>query len=244
MSRRSPYTLLWGCIIALAAFVSPRPALADPWLPLDLGTRWEYRSVGGSHQVETITGFPVLHGRTVAAKHYSEGVDAGLENYWLLAPDSSVLLAGFNNPSAALAVLYEPPIRLLPVPPVVAPGPFVTTTIYNLFTDAVLGVFPLRYDVTEEVQLTLPAGSFHAFGVGQAIMLPAPRLAAGRTLSLDGRTIDPGGSSIYAVSTTDWFSEGVGEVQYQADDLYQLISFGGPTPTARSSWTAVKRLFH
>src|SRR5207249_250756 len=173
-------------------------------------------------------------------KYYSEGIDAGLENYWLLAPDGSVLLAGFNNPSAALAVLYEPPIRLLPVPPVVGPGPFVSTTIYNLFTDAVLGVFPLRYDVSEDVQLTLPAGSFHAFGVGQAINLPAPQLATRRTLSLDGRTMNPDGSSIYAVSTTDWFSEGVGEVQYSAGDLYQLISFGGPTPTARSSWAAIK----
>jgi hypothetical protein len=228
----------------LAVPLPPSPVHAAPWLPLGLGTRWEYRGVAGSHQVETITGFPVLHGRTVAAKSYSEGVDAGLENYWLLAPDGSVLLAGFNNPSAALAILYEPPIRLLPVPPVVGPGSFVTTTIFNLFTDAVLGTFPLRYDVSEEVQLTLPAGLFHTFGVGQAISLPSPQSVAGRTLSLDGRTIGRAGSSIFSVTTTDWFSEGVGEVQYLASDVYQLVSFGEPTATARSNWTAVKRLFH
>src|SRR5712691_5245979 len=147
MPHRLSRTLLATSLVVLTAFASPTPSLADPWMPLGLGTRWEYRGVAGSHQVETITGFPGLHGRTVAAKYYSEGIDAGLENYWLLAPDGSVLLAGFNTPSAGLAVLYEPPIRLPPVPPVVAPGPFVSTTIYNLFTDAVLGVFPLRYDV-------------------------------------------------------------------------------------------------
>jgi len=239
-----PFRLILTLCSTLGVVLSPLLAQAAPWMPLALGTRWEYRGVGGSHQVETITGSQVIHGRTVAAKYYSEGADAGLENFWLLDADGSVLLAGFNNPSAALAYVYEPPIRILPVPPVIAPGSFVPTTVYNLFTDAVVATFYMRFDVTEHVQLALPAGSFDAFGVGQAINLPVPQLGGGRTLTLDGRSLDSGGKSIYLITTTDWYSEGVGDVQYITTDTYQLIGFGAPTPTAHASWTAIKRLYH
>jgi hypothetical protein len=228
----------------LVFLLQSQPAPAAPWLPLGLGTRWEYRGVAGAHQVETITGTRVIHGRTVSVKQYAEGTNAGLENYWLLDVDGSVLLAGFNNPSAALAYAYEPPIRMLPVPPAVGPGASVQTTIHDLFTDAALYVYYLQYDVSEHVQLALPAGSFDAFGVGQAIMLPISQFGGGRTLALDGRTLAPSDKSIFLVNTTDWYAEGVGDVQYISDDRYQLVSFGLPTPTARTSWTAIKHLYH
>ena len=57
--------------------------------------------------VETITGQTLVRGRVVAVKSYTDGPDAGLQNYWLLAPDGSVMLAGFSNPSAALAWAYD-----------------------------------------------------------------------------------------------------------------------------------------
>ncbi len=221
----------------------PTPAQAAPWLPLVPGMRWEYQGLAGAHQVETITGFITLRGRVVATKLYAEGADAGLQNYWLLDVDGSVLLAGFLNPGAGLALVYEPPIRILPVPPAVGPQPSVMITAYDLFTDAVYATFPIRFDVTEDVMLSLPAGSFHAFGVVQAITLPLPSLLAKPALTLDGRTLGPQSPSIYSITTTDWFAEGVGVVQYQSNDFYQLLGFGLPTPTAQSSWGAIKRLF-
>jgi hypothetical protein len=230
--------------VLLASLVlAPTVSRAGDFQPLAIGNRWEYRGTAGSHQVETISGQTVVHGRVVAVKSYSEGPDAGLQNYWLLAPDGSVLLAGFLNPSAALAVAYEPPIRYLPVPPVVSPGPFQPIVVHDLFTDAVIFTGDLRFDVTEEVTLSLPAGSFHSFGVGRAIPLPITSLSKGASFTLDGRRLPASDPSIYLINTTDWYSEGVGDVQYKTGDLYQLVGFGQPTATASSSWSALKRLY-
>jgi hypothetical protein len=231
------------CIVVALA-LAPSIARGGTWQPLATGLRWEYRGVGGAHQVETITGQTIVRGRVVAVKSYTEGPDAGLQNYWLTAPDGSVMLAGFSNPSAAFAVAYEPPVRYLPVPPVVGPGPFQPVVVHNLFTDAVLFSGDLRYDVTEEVTLSLPAGSFHAFGVGRAIPLPITSFGKGIALTLDGRSLPATDPSIYVIETTDWYSEDVGDVQYQTSDLFQLVGFGLPTPTATSSWGGLKRLYH
>jgi hypothetical protein len=179
--------------LAFASLVlAPLPVHAGDFLPLTIGNRWEYRGTGGSHQGEAITGQTLVRGRVVAVKSYTDGPDAGLQNYWLLAPDGSVMLAGFSNPSAALAWAYEPPIRYLPVPPVVSAGPFQHVVVHDLFTDAVVFTNDFRFDVTEEVTLSLPAGSFHSFGVGRAIPLPITSLGKGGALSLDGRRLPVG----------------------------------------------------
>ena len=231
------------CVLLALAWV-PSTARAGTWQPLTIGTRWEYRGVGGAHQVETITGQTIVRGRVVSVKSYAEGDDAGLQNYWLLDADGSVLLAGFNNPTTATAWVYEPPIRYLPVPPVVGEQPFQSVEVHDLFTDALVFVDNFRFDVTEEVTLTLPAGSFHAFGVGRLTPLPGPAIAKGGGMTLDGRRLPAADPSIYITDTTDWYSEDTGVVQYKTGDLYQLAGFGLPTPTAKSSWAAIKRLYH
>jgi hypothetical protein len=227
----------------LALTLAPTVARSETWQPLAVGSRWEYRGTGGGHQVETITGQTVVRGRVVAVKTYSEGPDAGLQNYWLLDADGSVLLAGFVNPSAALAQAYEPPIRYLPVPPGVGPQPPQLIDVYDLFTNALVFHGDLRYEVVEEVTLALPAGSFHAFGVGQVISLPGPAIAKGGAITLDGRRVPAASPSISVAVPRDWYSEGVGVVQYQTGDLYQLLGFGMATPTAKSSWARLKRLY-
>jgi hypothetical protein len=225
--------------VILALVLTPSLARSE-WEPLAIGNRWEYRGTGGSHQVESITGQIPLRGRVVAIKSYAEGADAGLENYWLLDADGSVLLAGFTAPDGT-AVAYEPPIRYLNTPPAVGVKPIQLVTAYDLHTNAVMFTDYFRYDITEDVLLSLPAGALHALGVG-TIESTGP-LGARRTLALDGRAL-PGARSPQATTyTSDWFSEGVGVVQYNTTDLYQLVGFGRPTAVLASSWGAVKRLY-
>ncbi len=229
--------------IALAFLLSSNIAIAAPWVPLNSGTRWEYQGDAGGHQVETITGTTTLHGRVVAIKHHAEGADTGLENYWLLDADGSVLLAGYFSPAQGSGLVYEPPIRFVPVPPVLGPQPFVSTAFHDFATDAVLFTTPVRYDVTQDLMLSLPAGTFHAFGVGRYIALPEPNGALGSQISVDGRLVTFRDKSIFYFDTRDWFSEDVGEVQYDTGELYQLRSLDLPTATARSSWGRIKRLY-
>jgi hypothetical protein len=244
MSNRRVLTPALGAASALAlvTVLSAGAAVAAPWLPLALGNTWAYQGDQGGHQIETITGTTTLHGRTVFAKHYYEGVDTGLENYWLTGFDGSVLLAGFYAPSAGFGYIYEPPIRFFPAPPALGEQPQVPLAYHDFVTDQLLFSGTVRYDVLEDVMLTVPAGTFHAFGVGRYVPLPGPA-ANGTQLTLDGRVATPGGKSIYILEPTDWFSEGVGLVQYDVGQLYQLVSFGGPTAASRSSWAKIKRFY-
>ena len=144
--------------LVIATAFTPSLARSDSWMPLQIGNRWEYRGTGGGHQVEHITGTFTLRGRVVAIKHYDEGVDAGLENYWLNDPDGSVLLAGFTG-ADGFGIAYEPPIRYLNGPPAVGAKPPQFVTAYNLSTNAVEFADYLQRDITEDVVLSLPAGS-------------------------------------------------------------------------------------
>lgn len=240
MSRMRALSLALAACLALA--VHAGATRAAPWMPLAIGNSWEYQGDAGGHQVETITAFSVVRGVSVLVKYYAEGPDAGLENYWRLAPDGSVLLAGFYSPAAGFGYAYEPPVRFLPVPPVVGPQPPQLITIYDIITDAILSTLSLQYDVTESTVLSLPAGTFSTFGVGQLVPLPGPS-ADGVRVTLDGRVVRTTSKSIYAAVTSDWFAEGVGIVQYDIGELFQLVSFGGPTPTVPSSWGALKRMY-
>ena len=150
--------LVFAALVAVT--VAPTAARGDPWLPLDVGNRWEYGGTGGAHQVETITGQRIVRGRVVSVKSYDEGPDAGLENYWLLDADGSVLLAGFMRPSEGIAWAYEPPIRVLPVPPVVGPQPFQNAVVYDLRDDRL--VHRGRGRGAVQVRRPLPAARLRA----------------------------------------------------------------------------------
>lgn len=241
MSRMRALWLALAACLALSLCAGASPAAS--WMPLTIGNTWEYQGDAGGHQVETITGFSAVRGRGVAVKHYAEGADAGLENYWLLAADGSVLLAGFYSPAAGFGYAYEPPIRFLPVPPVVGQQPLQLVTVHDIVTDAVVSTPTLRYDVTEATLLTLPAGTFSTFGVGQMYTLPGPGADSGVRMTLDGRIVRTPSKSIYYWVTSDWFAEGTGIVQYDTGELFQLVAFDHPTPTAQSSWGALKRLY-
>ena len=243
MTHRLSRTLLCTGFIVLSAFASPKTAAAGPWQPLEVGQYWEYRGVGGTHQVERITGVQSLRGRTVAVKAYSEGIDAGLENYWQLGADGTVFLCGFNSPGGSFALAYEPPIAYLPGPPALGVSRTTNVTSYNLSDGSIYATFTIQLSILEEVDLALPAGMFHALGTGQVVSAPRAIVAGGRTFSLDGRSM---GSALPGVGSgaTDWYADGIGLVQYQGYELLQLVSFGLPTPTARSSWSAIKRLYH
>jgi len=240
MTSRRWFALALGFASLLT--ISGASASAADWQPLEIGNIWEYQGEGGDHQIQSIVGNQTLHGRVTAAKAYAEGVDAGLRNFWLLDADGSVLLAGFLL-SDGFGVIYEPPIRYLAVPPVVGPQPVQPVTAYVYATDAVYATFNIRIDALEDVVLALPAGSFQAFGVAEVVSAPGPALGPVRALSLDGRRLGPVTAGATASEATDWYSEGVGVVQYRGYSLLQLVSFNPPTPVAHSTWARVKRLY-
>lgn len=217
-----------------------------PMLPLDVGNQWEYQSQSGALARQAITGTLDVLGRTVAVKHEFEGPDPGLDNWWMTGPAGEVLLAGFDNPVATLSIAYDPPIVYCGAAPVVGD----TWTTHIIAYDHRSGIAFGEYDITigaiEAPTLVLPAGRFDAIGVAQVAPPGALRAAGsgGVTFTLDGRRVAATTKAVAtAVTPSDWFSRGVGLVQWGYDDLYRLTGFGNPTPTLATTWGRLKALY-
>jgi hypothetical protein len=239
-------------MVVLFVFLAAAPtqSAAGDWYPLGPGDAWEYADGHGVHHFEITNGTRLLLGRTVAIRSYVGGVDDGLENYWLIGFDGSVLLAGFNNRQVNLALAYDPPVAMLVPPPTLGQTWSTHTMAYNLPDMSVYSIFDFTLSVLEDVQLTVPAGTYHAFGIGP----PPPAagstatfvLSSGRSLLLDGRSAlagQPAGVTTATALNADWYAQGVGVVQYLGNTLNQLVNFSIPTPTAAVSWGKLKRLY-
>lgn len=243
MPLRPAFLALAAC--ALLARTAA-PALAGtstlPLLPLELGNHWEYMGVGGTPNQEAITGTLTIRGREVTVKTYLSGPNAGLENWWLTGPNGEVLLAGFDNPTATLALAYEPPITICGGTPALGDSwttNFIAYALPSMTPSAGLGI---TYGVLEDAPVTVPAGTFPCFGVGQIAPGGAAALMSSHGLTLDGR-VASGALKPAANVATEWLSRGIGVVQFNSGDLFQLTGYGNPTPTRATTWGMLKRLY-
>lgn len=98
-------------------------------------------------------------------------------------------------------------------------------------------LFPVEFEfeVVGGELLDVPAGSYFAYEVEM-------RVLSARSLPVSAVGLDLGTRS-GDVLDRDWGSEDVGEVQYGLLDLYQLVSFNGPTPVVSLNWGEAKVRF-
>lgn len=242
MSLRSAVLALVACAL-LARFAAPASAGTTlPLLPLEMGNHWEYVSPGGTVVQEAISGTRSVLGRTVVAKSYLAGPDAGIENWWMTGPNGEVLLAGFDRSVDSFTIGYEPPITWCTGSPAIGVTWTTHVVAYNMATMLVDSEFDVTLGVFEDASLTVPAGTFPTFGVGWVVQPATPAFASSRALGLDGRT----GSAALRPATgmvTDWYSRGIGVVQYSSNELFQLTGYGNPTPTRATTWGMLKQLY-
>ncbi len=244
MLRRLSFLLATTLLIVAGARTAAAVAL-PPMMPLDVGNHWEYVGPGGTIDVQGITGTLEVRGRTVAVKHEFQGPDAGLDNWWMTGPSGEVLLAGFDNPNIPLSLAYDPPIVYCGGAPILAETWTTTFVAYEMPGETVYGTGTATYSALELPTLTLPAGSFEAVAIGWIPNGPASTLASGiGTFTLDGHRVSATTKAAAATATPrDWFARAVGVVQWSNGDLYQLTSFGNPTPTLASTWGRLKALY-
>ena len=238
MLCRRPRPLRSASFALAAALFLSSVANAEDYLPLAVGNQWIYQRAGGGSEVHTVTGTTTLRGNTVYVISYSGNPpNEGLENYWISKSDG-FFLCGFLRHLESFGRAYDPPIRMLRVPATVGDVSTTTTTAYA-WPDWQTPdpPFTISFQVIEDVVLNLPLGNLPALGLGQ--IGPAQGTRPLGALALDGTARTSGPESV----ASDWFSPGVGEAQYQADDLYQLSDFRIPTPVAASSWGRLKRLY-
>ena len=243
MQLRTVLIALAACALIARVAVPASAAATPPLLPLEIGNHWEYLSASGTVYAEAITGTRVVLGRTVTVKSYLAGPDAGLQNWWLTGPNGEVLLAGADRPDAGVLWAYEPPITYCGGSPALGASWLTHVVAYDLLTSGVFAEFDITFVVIEDVTLTVPAGTFPSFGVGQIVAGNVAPLASSRGFTLDGRLAS---SALKATASTasDWFSPGVGVVQlFTNSELFRLTGYGNPTPARTTSWGMLKQLY-
>ena len=249
MSRSAAATAL--AAVALVTLLAPAPATAGTpaMLPLAVGNVWNFQGNSGTVSIEAITGSRLLRGRTVAVKSYLAGPDSGLVNWWVPGADGEVLLAGFDNPAAGLSLAYEPPITICSGAPAMGDLWTAAVTAYVVPAMTVYSGFQITYGLVEHGFYLVPAGEFHAYGVAQMSLPTVPSAAGDRQLMLDGRyAAGAAGASVRApgtttINATDWYTSGLGEIQYFTSELFRLTDYQVATPARSRSWGAVKQSY-
>lgn len=225
-------------VLATLALSIGAPALAQPYFPLAIGNSWDYQTAGGVHETQTITGTTTLFANTVFVNTYTNNPDnAGLENYWQVGSNGGVLLLGFYRNLDGLGIVYDPPIDYVDAPLAVGKTWSCESQAYDLPGMVPDFTLAIAFTTYEDVTLTEPAGTFHAFGIGQEYTPSFTKSVAGRQLNLDGT------QRITTGQATDWYAAGVGEVQYNAGALFQLTGLNLPTPASALSWGYVKAAY-
>jgi hypothetical protein len=229
-------SVLSACL-ALTMVLVASPVLADPgYLPLGVGNTWSYEGSGDEAETMTVIGTAEVLGETVYVIDYSaSSQNEPLENYWTSGPDGEVLLWGFfRDEDGGWGMAYSPPILWVDAPTFAGAVWACTTQIYSLPSETPDTVAVFEYTVTWEGILSPPAGSFEAIAVG--FVTPWQRGVAFRGYSADGRALTG------RTEPDRWYSDGVGLIQYDATELYELVSYG-TSPVELATWTRVKLLY-
>ena len=233
-----PHPMLFSATPKLAFFaavllVSAAPVALAQYLPLETGNQWNYVSESGAAETQTVTGQISLFGGMPWVIEYTGDTNDGLSNFWTSNEQGDVFAWGFYI-SGDFGVAYDPPIQFLDGPLEVGKTWSQTVDLYSYPDLVYQQTFDIAFEVYEEADLDLPAGTFHSFAVGQS----APPLPFREGFDLAGRTVGSDTGSYW-----DWWSFGVGLVQYRSIEVYQLESLGGPVPVQDSSWGRIKMTF-
>lgn len=209
------------------------PLQAAEYLPLDLGNFWNYSTVDGAVERIQISEETTVLGRDVFVIEFIESEEnQGLKSFWSTGPDNDTYLHGFWRQSG-WGLAYDPPILYLDAP--LDLGKTWTThfdayslpdTTYDTSWDATL-------EVSEAGIYEVGAGSFPGFGI-QEVGETRERSA----YALDGRLQKNPGRGADA-----WYSEGVGEIQYDRGPLFTLDSYSGTVASDTETWDGIKALF-
>ena len=235
--RRERGVLVFVAGVLVVGLLGARAAAEPVYLPLDQGATWSYATGTGGAERKTVDGMVEIFGETAQVIRYSESSsNEGLENYWTSSAAGDVYLWGFfRREDEGWGYLYQPPILWIDAPLHVGKSWETEFQVYSL-PDTIL-VSSAQYVLTTiwEGVVAVPAGDFQSFLVEGSFGMPE----AAQDVSPDGRLLS--GRS----TTWDWFSDGVGLVQYgraASPNPYRLVDYG-TTPADATSWTTIKSLF-
>lgn len=223
-------------MLAVLSTLAPLQAFTEEYLPLWIGNRWEYRGVGGAAETKLVNRTTSVWGtQTFVIDYEASTSNEGLENYWTTEADGDVLLWGFWRSVEGFGGLYRPAIRVVDAPLHVGRSWSDSIAVYHLPDTLYVGTYRIAWRVFEAGLLAVPGGTFFAYGIGQT---RNPMAGLGG-YSLTGAALGPRADE----EPTEWYSDGVGEIQYSTDDVYQLVFYIQPTAVDGTTWGRIKSCF-
>jgi len=222
-------------IIVAVMLVQAAAAQVD-YLPLAQGNTWTYIAANGEHETRVITGQTTVFGQDAWIMEYpgSPWNDV-LDQYWSAAGNGDVHFHGFWREDWGR--VYDPPLMVVDTPLELGQTWSTTVDSYTLPDLVYDSTFTIYYEVLEAGTYDVPAGSFEAFGVGT--VEPPVVEKDGQRYSVLGELIVPDQRT-----SADWWSLGVGAVQYLHVEMLQLESYQiGTVAVQDQTWSGVKSLF-
>jgi len=243
MSALAVVGVLLACAVA---------AHATSYHPLAEGTEWHYADDQAQTHSKVIVGhFDVLGVDTVVRHEeiwQEETLIDVFENYWTEDAEGDLYLHGAANLMSRWPVAYVPPILMVDAP-LQEGKSWVTENIqaYELDGTPVWGPFDYDLRVYSEGDVSVLAGTFYAYAVGDTAVQPGVREAGGHFFDILGRCATE--SALTGRGSRDdifveWYSENVGVVRHglysPPEHNMELISM---TPVETASWGRLKALF-
>ena len=207
------FLILFVLVVMLSA-----PVTAQDYQPLAPGNFWSYRLDDGSQELRVVGEMVPMFGTMVYPIAYQiSNANPTLVNYWSTGPDGDLLLWGWSR--GPFGYLYQPPITAVDSP--LSLGKTWTNSdvqLYALPDTLPHLVMDFDYQVLENTLLTVPAGAFDSFGVGDP---PPPK-----SILFDGR-FNLLGEAVGLKTGEDvrWYAADVGVVEEYMDAVYQLETY-------------------
>lgn len=224
-----------------ALFAGTFAAAESPYFPLSEGWSWTYTGDGNDIASAWIEGVQQVQGIETTILHWQfTGVmNDYVEQYYTVDIEGNVFIHGGHAVDVGLIASYDPPILYLPSSLALNTEWCSTFQMYEDLegTIPVGDSLEICFKVYSVDQLTVPAGTFMAYGVGQ--FLPGTLMNPSVERDVFGRRNDWIGRN-----ASDWFAEDVGAVYFNIYQSFELVSWTEPpTPERSTTWGEIKALF-
>ncbi len=237
-------------LVVLASLLVAGQGAATIYHPLDVGTEWHYANELDQTHSRSMTGIQDVLGveTVVRDEEISESgsvIDL-FANFWTCDGEGDLYLHGAVNYMYGFEAAYCPPIMIVDSP-LEYDKIWVTYDVQSCNLDGTNcgDPFDVAYIVCIEEEVLVPAGAFHSFGIGDYPPPPSLWSPAGMQFDVFGRRLSIGrlDSRFFP---EDWYSEGVGVVQYQyytEPEGMMRLEYWLPTPVEPATWGRLKALF-
>ena len=237
-------------VVVLALLLAAGPGATTIYHPLDVGTEWHYANELGQTHSRSMTGIQDVLGVETVVRH-EEISESGavidlFANFWTCDGEGDLYLHGAVNYMYGFEAAYCPPIMIVDSP-LEYDKVWVTQDVQRCDLDGSNcdDPFDAAYIVCVEEEVLVPAGAFHSFGIGDYPVPPRLQSLVGIQFDVFGRRLPTGGlgSRFFA---RDWYSEGVGAVQFQyytEPERMMRLEYWLPTPVEPATWGRLKALY-